>query len=95
MKYKIFKIKEGKLQQWKDWCEFLRKNEKEVFETMKEEKVTRELAVRVGDTVLYVMEGEMLPSTNKDLNIQHQKNLVECLEPVTDAEVLFDFKLGN
>jgi len=92
MKYKIFKIKEGKIQQWKDWCIFLNEHKPEVLETLKEEKVTRECAVLRGDTVFYFMIGEGHPSSDTELNIQHRKNVKECLEPV-EGEVLFDFNL--
>jgi hypothetical protein len=73
MKYKIFKIKEGKLKQWKDWCDFLIKNKTDVLETMEEEKVTRESSVLYGNTLFYFMVGECLPAKDRKINTLHRK----------------------
>lgn len=93
MKCKIFKIKEGKLQQWKDWCAFLNSHKAEVLGSMKEEGLTQEFSILYDDTVLfYCVVGKSLPSTDKEINRLHKKNRVECLEPVV-SDVLFDFKI--
>lgn len=92
MKFKIFKIRDGKFKQWKDWCDYLLAHKSEVLDTLKEEKVTREVCVLYGDKVLYVMEGEGLPATDREINRLHVKNRQECLE-VVEGETLFDFKL--
>jgi hypothetical protein len=89
MKLKIFKIRDGKKRQWLDWCKFLIAHETEVQETLREEKVTREINYLFDDYVLYVMEGDCLPSSDREMNRLHKKNKVECLELV-EGTTLFD-----
>ena len=88
----LFRVKEGKLNQWKKWCDYLVAHKSEVIDSLKEEKVTRELSVLYGEVVFYVMVGECLPSTDTELNRMHKKNLAECLEEVR-GDVLFDFSV--
>ncbi len=99
MKYKLFKFKKGKRQQWKDWCVFLNAHKEEVLETLREEQVTQEVGYASENYFLYGMEGLCLPSTDTKLNREHKRNLKECLEPVADQhdyqfEVWFDFVVG-
>lgn len=91
MKYSVFKIKEGKETQWKKWVAYLLAHEKEVLESLKEEKVTRETLAQYGDILVWEMEGECLPASDSKLNRMHNKNREECLERVS-PNVLFDFK---
>ncbi len=99
MKYKKFKVKEGREAQWRSWCAILNIRRKEVLETMKEEKVTREACWIFDGYIYYGMEGLCLLATDCGLNREHRRNRRECFEvPSTEvagvpegAEELFDF----
>jgi len=101
MKSNVFKIKEGKTQQWKDWCVKLNTIYRtEAIETLKEEKVTQEafffFTINNQDYTMSMVDGEALPSTTtRELNIEHRKNYKECLEKVSTVEVLYHLKLDD
>lgn len=97
MKSNIFKIKEGKTNQWKDWCNRLNTVYRdEALETLNEEKVIQELflffSINGKDYTISLVEGEALPSTDRQLNIEHRKNFTECLEKIGRAEILYHLK---
>lgn len=91
MKVNLFKIKEGKLNQWKDWCDLLMtKFKSEALETLKEEKVAYEgcftFELNSEHYVLGLADGECLPASDCELNRQHKKHRQECLEFVKTLE---------
>lgn len=99
MKYKLFKIKSGKKEQWVKWCRTLGGEKKEeAIRTLIEEENIRETIILMGDYVLYAMEGNFKPASDCELNREHRKNLVECLQPIdprdftqeTGHEILLD-----
>lgn len=100
MKAYLFKVKKGKLQQWKDWCSLLvTKYNKEALESMREELVLQE-ACLVGkfadnEYVLGLMEGGGNPTNMESkVNKLHRKNRKECLEKVGSFETaLYTFKV--
>ncbi len=103
MKYKHFKIKEGKKQQWLIWCAFLIEHEKEVIDTLIQEQCTREICWINGTDIFYGAEGLCVKGDDRQLNIDHRKNARECLEYVSNdvllipkqAHKLFDFAVKD
>ncbi|HEY0908379.1 MAG TPA: hypothetical protein VGE35_03465 [Candidatus Paceibacterota bacterium] len=103
MKYKKFKVKEGREAQWRSWCLSLIHEKAQVLETMKEEAVTRETCWIKDGFVYYGMEGLCLPATDREINRLHKQNRRECLEVPGEfiesvpngSEVLFDFNLPS
>jgi len=98
MKFKIFKFKDGKKGQWKEWCNVLNARKEEVVATLLEEKVTHELGVCIGDYFLYGMEGECLPASDCELNREHKRNFRECLGPAEtmppgEGQIWFNFQI--
>ncbi len=99
-RFALFKVKKGKLNQWKQWCNLLMAERKqEALESFKYENVESELCYtfRVGNTDYVLGEisfnGEYKKS-NMDLKINqdHHKNKKECLEYISELESLFDLK---
>lgn len=94
----LFLVKEGKWDKWKDWCHELATTlQSEALLTLEEEKVLQELAVgfMVDDKhyVLGFMEGDCLPANlERELNQRHQAMRAECLEKVSDGELLYNLK---
>jgi hypothetical protein len=99
MKAKLFKVKEGKLELWREWCAFLNQHTEEVLETLGQERVSREscLLFLLNDTYYVVGMSEWfatpVKSDDRELNVKHRAMLTECLEPVDRCETLYDFKL--
>lgn len=101
MKYHVCKFKEGKVKQWRNWCLFLTSSKDEVLESLKEEKVSQEVCFTKNNLVYYGIDGECLKSSERKINIDHRKNVKECLERLNtysydvpkDAEKLFEFKV--
>jgi hypothetical protein len=95
----LLKVKEGKLETWKSWCnelETLRREE--AMETLKEEKVIEETCLLVdfhgAPYVVAFMEGEMLPADMAcEINQKHDAMKKECLEYVSEGESLYNLRL--
>jgi len=89
----FFKIKEGKLEAWKKWCEELSGPLREEA-TLKEEKVSREAFIHFKiddhDYVIGLGDGEALPATLKEINLRHKAISRECLEYVGKVSNLYD-----
>lgn len=83
----VIKIKEGKLETWKDWCHQIQTEfKKEARETMREEKCEQELfgIFQINNSwyTIGIGEGECLPSNKAtELNQIHQEKKKECLDP--------------
>lgn len=95
MKYTLFKIKEGKLNVWKDWCKLLSTEFKdEALKTLKEENLLLEgCLVFPVDKEFYVVgytlenNGGVKPTNlTNDLNRKHLEKRKECLELVSRGE---------
>lgn len=74
------------------WCAFLMEHDDDARKTLMQENVSREGCVVVGDFIIGFAEfsGEKQPSDmTNPLNIEHQKNIEECLERVS-GKVLYD-----
>lgn len=98
MKYALFKIKQGREDQWKQWCDLVSTTFKEEAErTIKDENLVFEGALifeidETSYTLLYMQEdaGGAKPSDKTNtLNIEHNKNKRECLEPVAKGQSVF------
>ncbi|HET8574891.1 MAG TPA: DUF6176 family protein [Candidatus Paceibacterota bacterium] len=98
---KIFKIKEGKLEQWKQWCKELETSRRgEAIETLRDEGVTREgcLLFQIGtdNYVVGFAEGNPHPSDpTLSINQEHKRHREECLESVVSTQVLYDLRLED
>lgn len=96
LKTRIFEIKEGKLNTWKEWCNLLQTRYLvEAQETLREEQITTEffLIFNIADKN-YTMGGgffeeEILKPTERELNQLHMDKKKECLIPVTEPEILY------
>lgn len=93
----IFKIREGKLDQWKNWCHKINTElRNEAIETLKEEKVIQEAFVLLNiDGSSYAIgmgEGECLPATSRSINMEHKKQARECLEKIGKIDCLYHLK---
>lgn len=89
MKYVLYKIKEGKLDQWNDWyLKLTTIHKEEALKTLEEENITLEAFITFEiDNNFYTLGFNITKkggakSSNKEnpLNIEHNKNKKECLE---------------
>lgn len=106
----LFKIKEGKLTTWKEWCLYLSTHRTEVLETLKHEgwkSETYKLFQHGGDFYVLGMNHAMGATQKADkaipLNVQHFDKLKECLESTdlslpdlesTHGEILAHFEVN-
>ena len=89
----LWKVKEGKREEWLEWCKGIMTNYEEAAETLKEEQLIEERCVLfdVGDESYLVYfhqpeEGKQkLPANmEKEINRMHFKKMEECLERCTE-----------
>ena len=94
----LLKVKEGKLETWREWCNVLENTRREeAKETLLGEKVTEELCVLIdlngAPHVVGFMEGEMLPADmSREINQKHDMMKKECLEYAGEGESLYHLK---
>lgn len=101
-RFVLKKVREGKLDQWRDWCIQLATSRRaEAIESLADEHVLQEMCIlfMVEGTpyVLGYMESdsreEILASlVDKEINIEHRKQLKECLEGKYLQEELYNIK---
>lgn len=95
----IFRVKEGKVDEWIRWCHRLESDlHDEAMNTLMEERITEEFCALawIGDTayVFGFVTGEMLPpNMARSINVEHKKLKTECLEFVSEAEVMYQFNV--
>ena len=99
MQGNVFKVKEGKLEQWKAWCEELNTTRKaEALETLKEEGLI------YASFVLFSLNGDHYAigmgigegkesNKNREINQRHMEMKRECLEKVDSFNVLYEIKI--
>ena len=96
MKTYLFKIKEGKLEVWKAWCNLLMTTHKEeAIETLKEEGLTYESSLIFSIDGKYytlaMIEGEEKPTNmERELNQKHRAMKKECLEGIETLEIGYE-----
>lgn len=95
----LFRVKPGKLDQWKAWCEKLQTTlYSQAIETLTEEKLRQEVAILLTiDDEYYVvgcMEGKnyVAPNAARDINREHQRHKSECLDKVSQADILYNLE---
>lgn len=92
----VFKIKTNKKAIWDDWCVQLSTHFlQEATLSLVEEKVLQELTLGFSlngeHFVVGFMNGDCLPANmEREVNNIHQKMKAECLERVSEAEILYD-----
>ena len=97
----VFEIKAGKLTKWKKWCRLLGgAYRQEVEKSLVEENVEHEMFITFelnGKTYgLAYMEGDCLPSNqSRAVNRIHKANTKECLERVSQANILYSIKADS
>lgn len=86
MKHTLFKVVEGKQDDWKSWCEYLCNHRLEAEETLREENCVYERSIMYErDGFYYVVgtadfDGDPRKSNlNVRLNVQHQNARRDCL----------------
>jgi len=95
----LFRIKEGKKEQWYASCaELAGVLREEAIRTLEEEKVLHELTLGFSlentDYIVGYMEGECLPANmDREINQRHKEMREECLEYVGLVETLYNLKL--
>lgn len=89
MHYKLFKVKEGKLDQWKNWCnELMTTRKSEALASLTRENVQHESCYLFKENNEYFVLGTVAFSgTPKDsgktlVDLQHDYQKKECLEPL-------------
>lgn len=89
MKTVIFKVKNGKLDQWKEWCSKLNISLRmEAIQTLKEENLTLEgcfLFKIIDEYYIFSVsdsDGEVLPALDSDINNTHKLMKSECLDKI-------------
>ncbi len=92
----LFKVKPGKLGQWKAWCEKIQNQLRdEAVKTLLEEGVRQEAAMLFelegSHYVLGFMDADTLAPANEahEINRQHRLQKKECLEKVSRVETLY------
>lgn len=99
-KHFLLKVKEGKLKQWKDWCNFLMSEMDTVKKTLVQENAIGEYGIlfKVGDDY-YVYGGTdyrdepIKADMSIELNRKHKEVVTECLEFVATGQELFKITL--
>jgi hypothetical protein len=99
MNIKLYKVRQDKLETWKQWCFKLSYlYNVEVLEILKEEKVTFEACGLMMLNNEYYVLGiidkltEQSINFDRDLILKHRKIRKECLEFVTTINMLYYFK---
>lgn len=96
MKLYLFKIKEGKFEQWKNWCHLLMTQYKdEAIETLKEEGLSHEsfaiFSIDGNYYTLAMVEGDAKPTNmERELNQKHRTVKKECLERIDSIEMGYE-----
>lgn len=96
MKLYLFKIKEGKLEKWKEWGSLLvTTHKKEAVETLTEEGLTYEafcvFQIEGNYYTLAMIEGKQNPTNmERELNQKHQAMKEECLEKIGSVETVYE-----
>ncbi len=99
IKGNLFKIKEGKVAKWRDWCRLLETTYKnEAIESLKEEGMSYEafFIFTIGDDfyTIGIGEGKELPANmDRELNQKHRATKRECLEKVGELERDYELKI--
>jgi hypothetical protein len=98
LRYKLFRVRGGKLPKLKAWAAFLYGHQTEVLETLNEENVAQELLYLFEiNTAWYCMAMQSLTGDHKKadltktINQDHLETLGDCLEEVPPGEILYDF----
>lgn len=99
-KHFLLRVKEGKLQQWKDWCCFLIDHKDQVRDTLRHENAAAEWGV------LFEFEGQhyvygatkyfgtpIKADSASELNQNHVKQVQDCLEKLASGQELFNIEL--
>jgi hypothetical protein len=82
----LFKVKENKINKWREWSKELMDRKNEALETIIEEKEIFEGSIdfQIGEDFFVIMYGyaedDILPATEKEINLTHKKVKRECLE---------------
>lgn len=98
LRYKLFKVKNGKLDALKAWASELKRRGPEVLDTLRYENVATETfyLFQIGDD-WYAMGMQEVSGKHKkanmsvELNKRHFEVLKECLEEY-NGEMLYEFK---
>lgn len=92
----LWKVRPGKLDQWRQWCAQIRGDAAtEAIETLKEENVAEELCVLllVGGEHYVVglvrADGPRPPNPSRPINQLHSRMKQECLAYVGEQEILY------
>lgn len=94
----IFRVKKGRLDQWRAWCHELETSFREdALDSLRQEQIIQEAAflfeIEGEYYVLGFMNGEGLPADmTKEVNIKHKQAKEECLERVSDITVLYNLQ---
>lgn len=97
-KYALFKIKEGKKEEWVRWCDELMSRKNEAILTLQEENLIKEWCVISGDYVFCgyeTVEGkEKLPmNKEREINQKHYQIFHECLETVEGEPAIIGYDI--
>jgi len=96
MKLSLLKIKEGKLETWKEWGNLLMtKYKDEAIETLKEEGLIYEcfcvFEIDGNHYTLAMIEGEEEPTNmDRELNQKHRATKKKCLEKIGPVEKVYE-----
>ncbi|MGK2849235.1 MAG: DUF6176 family protein, partial [Minisyncoccota bacterium] len=100
MNVKVFKLKQGKEDQWREWCKQLQTiYRREAIATVLEEQGKFESFVlfNVGNDYYTVGISDTKLAANKEvsLNREHQRQKKECLEHSLNADVLYELDISK
>ena len=96
MKIFLFKIKEGKVEHWRQWCNLLATEyKKEAIETLQEENLTYEsfsiFSINGQHYTIGMTEGDAKPANmERELNQKHKTIKQECLERMSPVEMGYE-----
>ncbi len=96
MKINLFKIKEGKLEKWREWGKLLTTTHKEeAIDTLKEEGLSYEgfcvFEIEGKHYTIAIIEGEEKPTNmERELNQKHREIKKECLEKIGPIETVYE-----
>ncbi len=94
----LFKIKNGYLDEWKNWCrEIQEERYVEAKDTLVEEGLSQEVAFLFkydsGYYILGFIDGVGLPANpEREINKIHKEKKERCLEYIGPAEILYHIK---
>jgi hypothetical protein len=94
----VYRIKEGKLDTWREWSKEVMARSMEAVATIREEQIAYEVFIEVEIGGVYFVHGITIPfygsepgpiKKDRPINAEHLQKMHECLEPLGVGVMLY------